>query len=47
MGSPQSYSTSHTLDGIVIDPVVKMRDLGVTIDCDMKFHFMLSVLYPK
>ena len=22
----------------MIDPVVKIRDFGVTIDCDMKFH---------
>ena len=34
----QSYSTSYTLDATMIDPVVKMRVLGVTIDYDMKFH---------
>ena len=30
--SQQSHSSSYTLDGITIDSVVNMRDLGVIID---------------
>ena len=34
----QSHSSSYTLDGTTIDSVVNMRDLGVIIDSELKFH---------
>ena len=34
----QSHSSSYTLDVITIDSVVNMRDLGVIIDSELKFH---------
>ena len=34
----------YTLDGVTIDSVVRMRDLGVIIDSDLKFHSHVSKL---
>ena len=33
----------YTLDGIAIDSVASMRDLGVIIDSDLKFHSGVSL----
>ena len=44
---PQSRSTSYTLDGVVIDFADSMKDLGVIIDSDLKFHSHINSAVSK
>ena len=46
IGSP-SHTTTYTLDGVAIDSVVSMRDLGVIIDSDLKFHSHVNTAVSK
>ena len=44
---PQSHSAAYTLDGIGIDSVEHIRDLGVIIDSDLKFHYHVNSAVSK
>ena len=44
---PPSHSTTYTLDGVAIDCVASMRDLGVIIDSDLKFHSHVNTAVSK
>ena len=44
---PQSHPAAYTLDGIGIDSVEHIRDLGVIIDSDLKFHYHVNSAVSK
>ena len=45
--SSPSHTTTYTLDGVAIDSVASMRDLGVIIDSDLKFHSHVNTAVSK